>query len=53
LLATGKADQMALDLEASDPHTTLLSKPFAMKELKGHLDPLGKASDPYAGSSND
>ena len=34
LLSTGKADQMALDLVASDPHTTLLSKPFAVEEMK-------------------
>ena len=40
LLATGRVDQTALDLVATDPHVTLLSKPFGMKELQQHLEPL-------------
>jgi CheY-like chemotaxis protein len=37
LLATGRADQTAVDLVAAHPHVTLLSKPFGMKELKAQL----------------
>ena len=40
LLATGRADQAALDLVAAHPHVTLLSKPFGMKELQQHLGRL-------------
>jgi PAS domain S-box-containing protein len=38
LLATGRADQAALDLVAADANTTLLSKPFALAELRKHLE---------------
>jgi signal transduction histidine kinase len=41
LLATGRADQAALDLVHSDPLVTLLPKPFGMRELKTHLDQWG------------
>ncbi len=40
LLATGRADQTALDLAAAHPMVTLLSKPFSMKELKHSLEEL-------------
>lgn len=41
LLATGRADQVAMDLIQSDPLVTLLPKPFGMSELKKQLDQLG------------
>ncbi len=34
LLATGKADQLALELIATHPHTTLLPKPFSLDEMR-------------------
>jgi PAS domain S-box-containing protein len=34
LLATGRTDQTALDLVAAHPGVTLLSKPFALRELQ-------------------
>jgi hypothetical protein len=37
LLATGRADQSALDLIVSDPRTTLLGKPFTMHDLSEGL----------------
>ena len=37
ILATGRADQEALDLVAEYPHLTLMSKPFSFEELRGHL----------------
>ena len=37
LLATGRADQDALDLIAAHPLVTLLPKPFSMEELQGCL----------------
>ena len=37
LLATGRADQEALDLVDAHPFVTLLSKPFSFEELRGHL----------------
>jgi len=40
ILATGKADQTALDLVASDRHVTLLAKPFTKGELRLRLDSL-------------
>jgi len=42
-LATGRADQEALDLVASHPFVDLLSKPFSLEDLKGHLQ---RVSDP-------
>jgi CheY-like chemotaxis protein len=42
LLATGRADQTALDLVEAHPFVTLLSKPFSMKELQKHLETLGR-----------
>jgi CheY-like chemotaxis protein len=38
LLATGQVDQVAKDLVAAHPHTTLLPKPYSMGELKQHLE---------------
>jgi PAS domain S-box-containing protein len=40
LLATGRADQGALDLVAAHPRVTLLSKPFSMADLQQHLAPI-------------
>jgi PAS domain S-box-containing protein len=37
LLATGRADQEALDLVASQPLVALLSKPFSFEDLQDHL----------------
>ena len=37
LLATGRIDQVAKDLVAAQPHTTLLPKPYSIGELKQHL----------------
>ncbi len=39
-LATGRTDQTALDLVQTHPHTTLLAKPFSLRELKNHLEAL-------------
>ena len=41
LLATGRADQAALDLVAAHPFVTLLAKPFTMDDLQQHLVLLG------------
>ena len=38
LLATGRADQTALDLVEADPRTTLLSKPFSLEELRRKME---------------
>jgi len=38
LVATGRVDQTALNLIASDANTVLLAKPFSMKELGAKLD---------------
>ena len=40
LLATGRADQTALDLVEAYPGVTLLSKPFDLGTLRDHLDRL-------------
>ena len=40
LLATGRADQAALDLLEAHPCVSLLSKPFSMRDLVVHLEPL-------------
>jgi CheY-like chemotaxis protein len=40
LLATGRADQDALDLVAAHPLVTLLPKPFSFEELRGHLQQI-------------
>jgi len=42
LLATGRADQTALDLIEAHSNLTLLSKPFTIKELQGYLQGLGR-----------
>ena len=44
LLATGRADQKALDLVAAHPRVSLLSKPFSMKDLQRHLEILGRGT---------
>ena len=41
LLATGRADQTALDLVDAFPGVILLSKPFSLEELKHNLGSLG------------
>ena len=38
LLATGRADQLALDLAAAHPFVTLLAKPFSLQELRQKLE---------------
>ncbi|HJV22052.1 MAG TPA: ATP-binding protein [Holophagaceae bacterium] len=40
LLATGRADQAALDLTQAFPGVTLLPKPFTLNELRGRLETL-------------
>ncbi len=40
LLATGRVDQAALDVAGAHAYVTLLAKPFGMKELRAHLEPL-------------
>ncbi|MBI3486858.1 MAG: PAS domain S-box protein [Acidobacteria bacterium] len=40
LLATGRADQAALDLVEAHPLVSLLAKPFGMKDLEACLAPL-------------
>ncbi len=37
LLSTGRADQTALNLVESDPYTTLLPKPYSLKDLKNKI----------------
>ena len=41
ILATGRADQAALDLVATHHGVTLLAKPFSLIELQKHLEDLG------------
>ena len=38
ILATGRADQTALDLVESHTQVTLLPKPFGMKDLKAQFE---------------
>jgi CheY-like chemotaxis protein len=38
LIATGRVDQVTLDLIAAHPLTTLMPKPFGMEQLRKHLD---------------
>jgi len=38
LLATGRADQEALELIAGYPFVTLMAKPFSFEVLRGHLN---------------
>jgi len=40
LLATGRADQTALDLVEHHPFVTLLTKPFGLRELEASLGPF-------------
>ncbi|WLT30805.1 PAS domain-containing sensor histidine kinase [Geothrix sp. PMB-07] len=40
LLATGRADQAALDLVEAHPFVSLLAKPFGMKDLEASLAPF-------------
>jgi PAS domain S-box-containing protein len=39
-LATGRADDEAMDLAAAHPFVTLLPKPFGFEELQGHLQQI-------------
>jgi PAS domain S-box-containing protein len=41
LLATGRADQSALDLVATHPGVTLMPKPFSSRTLMDHLKRIG------------
>ena len=41
VVATGRADQAALDLVEAHRQVTLIPKPFSIKELQAHLEPLG------------
>jgi len=41
LLATGRADQRAMDLVAHHARTLLLPKPFSAQEIQSHLEQLG------------
>ncbi|HJV48558.1 MAG TPA: PAS domain S-box protein [Geothrix sp.] len=43
LLSTGRADQTAMDLVGAHAWVTLLAKPFGMRELQQHLEPIGQA----------
>ena len=43
LLITGRADQEAIDLAATQPGVTLLAKPFGLLELQQHLEAIGRA----------
>lgn len=45
-LATGRADQTAIDLTAAHPHVTLLPKPFGLKDLEQCLEGLVPAAPP-------
>jgi len=42
LLATGRADQSALDLAAAYPGVALLAKPFSMADLQKHIGALAR-----------
>ncbi|MDR3682806.1 MAG: PAS domain S-box protein [Geothrix sp.] len=46
LLATGRADQTALDLVSAYPHVTLLAKPFGLEELKQHIQAISASPSP-------
>jgi PAS domain S-box-containing protein len=45
LLATGRADQSALNLVSAHPRVTLLSKPFSLEELQKHLELLARGRE--------
>jgi PAS domain S-box-containing protein len=49
LLATGRADQTALNLVEAHPGVTLLSKPFGMKELQQQLEQVRPAGSSVQG----
>ena len=42
LLATGRADQAAVNLVEAHAYVTLLAKPFSMKQLQVYLEPIGR-----------
>jgi hypothetical protein len=46
LLATGRPDQAVLDLLAADPDTTLLCKPFTLKDLRDRLGSRPAVAEP-------
>ena len=41
LIATGKVDAAVTDLAGSLPRVSLLPKPYSLRELQAHLEPLG------------
>ena len=45
LLATGRADQTALELVETYSGVTLLPKPFGLKDLQSHLADMAKTGD--------
>ena len=44
LLITGRADQAAIDLTATQPGVTLLAKPFSLAALQQNLEPIRRRS---------
>jgi len=49
ILATGRVDQVAIELAGAYPNVTLLPKPFTIGELKGNLGRIqGSAGAPDA-----
>lgn len=46
LLATGRVDQVALDLVQHHPGVILLSKPFGVRDLKAQLDAITPSRQP-------
>ena len=44
LLITGRADQAAIDLAATQPGVTLLAKPFGLLELRQYFESIGCTS---------
>ncbi len=47
VIATGRADQAALDLAGSQPHVALMPKPFTMEELRKQLTALDGAASRF------
>jgi len=52
LLATGRVDQTALDLVASDGNTLLLAKPFTMQEMRVKIAAATSARPYHAGADS-
>jgi CheY-like chemotaxis protein len=53
LLATGRADDSALNLVSAYSKVTLLSKPFSAGELRNHLEQIGCDLGPGMAASAD